>query len=204
MKREAAKALAQIGPDARDAAGALKSAAEDGDAMVAEEAVRALVKIDKDALPAIRAVLAGDKRQRAVADLQKIGAPALPFLLDALKATNKVEVRRQSAQAIAAINVKEEIMIVPLTRSLLDPDKDVRRASLQALRGVAIAAKGAIPNLLANLKDKDAEIRLFALVVLREIPVESDAIVKGVTPLLQDADEKVRDLAKEVLAFQGK
>src|SRR5262249_31595363 len=147
---------------------ALKSAAEDNDAPLAEEALRALVKIEKDALPTVRQLLAGDKRQRAVADLQKIGESSLPFLGDALSAKH-VEVRRSAAQAIVTINVKQEALIAPLTRALRDPDKEVRRASLHGLKNVAIAAKEAIPSLLGCLKEKDADMRVLTLSVIREI-----------------------------------
>ena len=76
---------------------------------------------------------------------------------------------------------------------------------MQGLKHVAIGGQERDPEpapVLEGQGRRHAHVRAFS--VIREIPVESDAIAQAVTPLLQDADENVRNLAKEVLAFQGK
>lgn len=206
MRLEAAKALGQIGPPAKSASDKLRTAAADPANEVAEEALTALVKIGPDALPSYRSVFEHERaevRQRAFLVLEKMEGKAAPFLAAGLAAKN-LDSRRDAARVLAAMGLKEEVLVAPLAQALKDKDQNVRRQSLQALVHVAVGAQRAVPAILEVLKEKDADMRIAALDLLRQIPGDSEAVVKVVTPFLRDDNEQIRRLATEVLAFQGR
>ena len=103
MKLEAAIMLGQIGPEAKKAVDALKAAALEDNAPLAEEALRALVKIEKDALPAGREILANDNAKPRQARGQRFAGRSAPRPCRSWPGCVVVEdrrqARRQSAQA---------------------------------------------------------------------------------------------------------
>lgn len=206
IRLEAARALGEIGPEARSVVGKFQPAITGPDGDVADEALRALVKIGPDAVKTYRIALDHERdevRQRAVVALESMGAKAAPFLADGLSAKS-LTTRRQVAGLLSRMGLKEDVLVPALSRALAEKDRELRLNSLHALMPLAVGAQSAVPAILETLKEKDADIRIAALTVLREIPIESMAIVDAVHPFARDENETIQRLAREVLSFQGK
>ncbi|HKI37754.1 MAG TPA: HEAT repeat domain-containing protein [Gemmataceae bacterium] len=172
VRRAAAKGLAEMGPDAKPAAPALITALKnDKDLFVRRFAAQALGEVEADpktAVPALSAVLKEEDKKElveaAVTSLGKMGQPAVPPLIDALK--NKA----------AAPNKDKKKGPAPA-----DPTAFVRTKAAEALGNIGPKAKAAVPALTDALRD--ANVRTEAAIALGNIgPDAKDAV-----PALQDA-----------------
>jgi HEAT repeat protein len=147
-RRAAAKALGEVGPDARPAITALTSALSDKDLFVRRFAAQALGEIGPDARSAVKP------------------------LTEALKDPKK-EVVAAAATALGKIGAVE-----PLAAFVLDGKRDVaaRRKAVEALGAMKAEAKSAVPELTKALKDKD--LRIEAADALGEIGPEASSALK--------------------------
>src|SRR5579871_6438840 len=131
VRLDAARALAQIGPAARAAAGALVELLNDSDATVRAQAGRAL---------------------------RHIGEPAVPALLRGLKHP-EAAVRRQSVSLLADIAPPEREVAAAMLDKLQDKDTGVRIEAAEVLWESDRQAPGVIPAVVELLQDRDVLVR---------------------------------------------
>ena len=149
-RRTAAKELADMGPDAKDATAALVTVLKsDKDTFVRRFAAQALGEIEADpkvAVPALTAALKDDHKElleAAVTSLVpcKMGEPAVPALISFLK--NKSEVPDKVGKKAPAPT---------------DPTALVRTKAIEVLGNMGPKAKSAVPVLTDALKDMNVRI----------------------------------------------
>jgi len=132
----AAGALADIGPEARDALPALRRAFQkhQGHLFVAPKIVEAL---------------------------SRMGQPAVPVLIDALKSNcrNNYLVQEAAATGLGKIGPEAREAVPTLIAMLKKDDKDVRRRACQVLGKIGPEARAAVPALKEALKDKNDSVR---------------------------------------------
>ncbi len=177
VRRAAADALGQIGPEAKAAVPHLVELLKDSDTDVRRAAAGALGQIGpaaKDAVPHLVDLLKDpveDVRRAAAYALGQIGAEAkaaVPHLVELLKDPN-CNVRRAAAYALGQIGAEAKDAVPHLIDLLKDSDTDVRRAAAGALGQIGPAAKAAVPHLIARLKDPDGDVGRAAADALKEI-----------------------------------
>jgi hypothetical protein len=87
--------------------------------------------------------------------LGRIGAPAVPYLIQGLQSPD-VQQRRKAAEVLARIGPAAAAATEPLSRALSDPDEEVRRNAAIALGQIGPDAAGAVPRLMDLLMRDDA------------------------------------------------
>ncbi|HQU41958.1 MAG TPA: HEAT repeat domain-containing protein, partial [Pirellulales bacterium] len=205
-------ALGQIGPAAKSAVPMIvKSLETDKNAGVRYAAAFALGQIG-----------AGDKRTRAAlakgiesddAFLQIVSAWALArvakddqplhdkvtkLILEGLK-SDKVDVRRAAARALAEINPPPEMVAPVLIKAIHDNDPSVIGNAVDALASLGTKI---VPRLANNaLKNKD--LRLYAVRVLAKIGPDAKEAAPALAETLADATGDYRREAQYVLGLFG-
>ncbi|MBM3997638.1 MAG: hypothetical protein FJ303_26340, partial [Planctomycetes bacterium] len=205
LRSEAARALGNIGSDAKDAVPHLKTLLLTGEARSSQDAADALAKIGKASIPALSEAIANDKadiRARALQTLGKIGADAVPTLVDALGDKN-ADVRRNAAAALSPLRISDKMVVLALAHAVHDSDVTVRQQSLQALQMLGAGAKLAAPKLVAALKNTDGQSRLQILFVLQSLGDAEDHIVPACAELLKENTPSLRQAAVNLLGSQG-
>jgi HEAT repeat protein len=159
-RKFAAVALGCIGPDAAQATDALVKRLKDDyvDARVA--AARALVQIDPAnrnlAVPVLVASLADEKafvREVVPDQLARMGKPAVPALIEALKSENP-RVRCEVLRVLGKIGAEANESLPAVLRALKDEPWSVRAAAASALATMGPEAKRAVPELVKMLDDR--------------------------------------------------
>lgn len=171
-------------------------------------------------------------RTRAISSLEKIGAPAVPSLIEALTDTNSYT-RKGATEALGVIgNVSPEV-IPSLIKTLIDRDSYVRKSSAEALGKIgatsvpyiikalsdnnSLVRKGAIdalgnmgivtpelvPALINALEDEDASVRKSAVEALDRIGPVTPEVIPALKKMLGDSDYNVRKSAMEILEKKG-
>jgi HEAT repeat protein len=138
--------------------------------------------------------------------LVKIGEPAIPALIEALREENLL-VRRSAAEALRKIGDRS---IPALVKALKDSDVKVRRNAINLLiiinygwSGSSSQAKTAVPQLIFLLKDSDPDLRRSAADALENIGPEAKTAVPQLILLLKDSDADVRRSAARALGNMG-
>jgi HEAT repeat protein len=144
----AAKKLADLGPQAKEAVGPLTEALDDPDDRVRFNAAKALAKIGPDAKPASRGLvrtLADDNPETryysakalSKSGIEKAAAPeAVPHLIRVLKDDNPRS-RYYAAKCLREVGSDARDAYAPLQQATKDPNKDVRNAAASALKRIA-------------------------------------------------------------------
>lgn len=133
--------------------------------------------------------------------LGRAGAPAVPFLIDALVDPHW-QVRQQSAEALGSIG--DEQAAVPLIAVLTDRDGDwgARAAAARALG--ALKSPEAVEPLALVLNDTSAHVRQMAVISLGEIGLGTEKATAALeTAARSDPDAAVRFSAAESLRRIG-
>jgi HEAT repeat protein len=155
------KALAGMGPAAKDAAGEVKGYGEKAnDPANKVLAAATLVALGSDPDANAKVVLSALKdkdpaarpaRAAAVEAVEFLGArarPAVPDLLDVLQDKGQLApVREKAARSLGKLGGQAKDAIQPLTALLRDPDKGIRRAAADALGQLGPDAVVAAPKL---------------------------------------------------------
>lgn len=175
-RAEATKALVAMGPDAID--GLIWGISHENP-QIRETAAWTLSDIATPAsrvVPALISVLSDPSENVRVVGsiaLQRIGEPAVPFLINALATAASMETRLHVAYALGEIGEQvgdnarlQEEILTALIRSLTDAEWHVRRLVVRAL--VTIGAP-AVPALTAALNGTDTELRGMAERALNDI-----------------------------------
>ena len=174
QRAAAAKALGELGAQAKTAIPALRLALADGDATVRENAAEALGGIgaaDERTLTSLRRLFSDPDPYvagKAIAALAGIGPPAVDGLARALS-DNDDEVRRCAAIALGKIAPHGAQAIPSLAAALKDKNADVRWCAAAALGNFREAAAMAAPALLGLLYDDDRDVRWAAHAALSRI-----------------------------------
>jgi HEAT repeat protein len=197
VRWQAASALGQMG--ARDGAtvAALIGALDDSESIVRFSAAESLGKMGRDAAPAVSALR---KRLGAresigtyyVEALEKIGAPAIGPLLDAVR-TEDITLR-DAVVALGKIGVPAAIG--PLLDAARTEDITLRYAVENGLVSVGVAA---LPALVEASKDGDGRIRALAVACLGRIGSPSAPVIVALLTASHDKDSSVSSPAESSL-----
>ncbi len=146
IRKSAAQALGNIGPEAREAIPSLISAMKNSSYSMREELVKALAKIEP-------------------------GVKNIPTFTLALKDKSS-HVRKAAAKALGNIKPEADEAIPVLVEALKDENLGVRIAVMQALGNMGSVAKEAIPALIPLLGDTSFIVQKAAKEVLNNIDPE--------------------------------
>ncbi|GAB4206178.1 MAG: hypothetical protein Fur006_63040 [Coleofasciculaceae cyanobacterium] len=141
-------------------------------------------------------------RHDAADAIVKIGSPAVPFLINALKNEDK-QVRWRAASALADIGAEASAAVPALITALHDADEYIRRIATYALGKIGPEASTAVPDLIEALQDSDRSLRLVAAYALGKIGSEAASAVPSLIATLQDANVEVRLNAATALGRIG-
>ncbi len=197
VRRTAAGALGDIGPEATTAIAALKELLHDRQTSVRHDAADALRKIGPAAIPALTEVVRGedcDAGVAAVSALEGMGPAAVPALTALLK-DKDYGVRCAAVQGLGRIG---PAAVPALTELLKDKDERVRRSAVSTLERIGREANSAVPALQELLKDNAQYVRIETVDALGAI-----GAVPALTEALKDKDEYVRRSAAVVLGKMG-
>ena len=188
---EAATALGEMGPVAKDAVAALEMACQDGNFDVASRAKAALIKIRQESIEAALVELANPRSTNwsrlawMVKYLGTNGEPAVPLLVRALEDTNS-GVRQTAAFALGGISSDPEASVPPLLEHLKDSDPAVRRYAVDAVINFKSAKQLIVPALVNSMRDKDLNTWLGASYGLEKL-LTSDEKEKVLVPALVES-----------------
>lgn len=176
VRRSAAKALAEVGKEAKAAVPELSRALKDEDAFVRRFAAQALGAIGPDAKAAVSALQGalGDAKKEvgeAAADaLGKIGPAAVSALSDVIKDKKKDEsVRRRAVESVGKMGAEGKPAVAALTEALRE--RGVRLEAVTALGNIGPEAKAALPTLkeMSMGKEQDKVFRNALAVAIKKI-----------------------------------
>jgi HEAT repeat protein len=162
LRIEAALALTKMAPASRGAVNALAQALNDDNSFVRMNAANALFRLKEDARPAIPALIQALKDERNQTDMQyffntiqaavaaalgraSAGIPdGVPALLEALKATDQLDMRIAVARALGEVGA-EARSALPILRAMLKDEsvglRDSVTEALEKIEGKPVAAK---------------------------------------------------------------
>jgi HEAT repeat protein len=141
-------------------------------------------------------------RGLALDGLAKIGAPAVPALVDAL-GSNWVDVRVQAARHLGQSRISDKMVVIGLAHTLKDPNAMVRRSAAQALQILGPGARLAAPALLAALRDPDDAVRHQVFLALTTVRGDAKEMVPALVKLLKDDKAQIRQNALAILSGYG-
>lgn len=174
LRREAAKKLAEMGTEAKKAGPALVMAVKsDKDLFVRRFAAQALGEVGADpktAVPALSALLKEDTKElteAAIGALGKLGEPAVPALVQALKKKDADPKKKEKGNKKGPATPNRSAFL--------------RAKAAVALGEIGSAAKSAVPALIDALKD--ASIRADVAIALGNI----GSAAKEAVPALREA-----------------
>ena len=130
-------------------------------------------------------------RHDAADAIAKIGSPAVPFLIEALKNENR-QVRWRAASALGEIGAEAASAVPALIVRLEDEDEYIRRIAAHALGKIGPEASAAVPTLIKALQDEDRHQRMVAAYALGKIGTEAVSAVPALINTLQDSNAEIR------------
>jgi HEAT repeat protein len=182
VRRAAAVALGEIGPQAKAAVpnllAALDSHYENVGGLVGSESAVALNRIDPDGkvlLPLLLPLLKDiniETRSKAATQLEIIGPAAkgaASLLIEVITKDKEGGVRYLAARALSSIGLDAKQAVPVFILALKDSHKFVRLTAARALGDFGPAAKEAVPALKAATKDADDEVKQSAMESLQMI-----------------------------------
>ncbi|MGP0065173.1 MAG: HEAT repeat domain-containing protein, partial [Isosphaeraceae bacterium] len=171
---------------------------------VSRHAAFLLGKIGAPAVPRLLEALR-DERSRIdqIAEaLAQIGRPAVGLLSQAVKAPEP-RVRRGAALALGRIRPLAPGTVQTLTAGLNDPDPVAKAAFLTALGYLGPRAGESVPAVRALLNDPSAGVRIEAIHILYQSAPRADRLVGDLRARVNDADATVQRQAIATIRFQG-
>lgn len=188
-RRNAARALSELGTEAAEALPALIPALEDGDEQVWFHAVTAIARVGPQALPAVPALLenltesgrkgANPKWYRSAFALGSIGPAALPKLRPALKNPD-FRIRSGASKAIGWFGEKAAPAIPELVKLLNDENGNVRLHAAETLGKIGTPA---IPELRKCLQGTNRQLQLSALSAVQTMGVKARPLYEILIPI---------------------
>lgn len=198
--------LAHIGPPARNTEPILIPALADPDPQVRQQSARAVVLIGGDVRPCLPILLAAlqDRSFRwdALGALVKVGAPAVPAMLPALRDPDEI-VRGDVARALGQLGPAAKEAVPALAGALGDDDRSVRREAVAALGRIGADAKIVLPAMIVLCKDADPLNRGEVAIALALLGPAAAPAIPGLVENLADEDENVRQESAKALVAIG-
>ena len=202
VRRDAAYTLDRMGAAAKDALPALIRALDDNDKQVWSFAISAIANLGPDAKEAIPALIDGlgnrrtrgrdrDRRQamtRSAFALSRIGAAAIPPLIEALKSDDS-GLRAGAAKALAGMR-GEAAPAIPGLIANLKGEGDVRSETAEALGAIGGAA---VKPLMDSLRAREPRERAGAAISLALIGADAKESAPVIFDLAKtESDPQVR------------
>ncbi len=173
-------------------------AVNDKDGQVRREAWRDLLKLgphDAEVVPVLINSLGTDDGTMFGLVLARIGPPAVPAVVEALK-DKSADVRANAAWTLGYMYSDAEQAVPNLLELLKDQNAGVRNAAAQSLAYIGTGAKLAVPSLVVALNDE--EVRDNAAFALGQIGLEArSALIKA----LRDQKKRTRTTAAGGLVY---
>ncbi len=120
-------------------------------------------------------------RRAAANDAAKLGAPAVPALIEVIKAEQRKEIRSYAMDALADIGTSS----VPSLLGLLgSPSEEVQLCALQIIAKIGPDAKEAVPGVVQTLRSPNQRTRQFAISTLGDIGPEAGPAVPAILDAL--------------------
>ncbi len=211
----AALTLAECGPAAASALPALVRALADAHQVVRQGVAQALLRIDPhwatnprtlEAVPALIDALADrvtTVAQVASAILERIGAPAVSAMLEALRDEKRDLRQVQIARTLGRIRPRGEAVPAALARLISSPHPHVSQAAAEALGELGPTAQQADVALVGGLADWSDGVRLACAQALGRIQPHLEVAVPALLRVLPDRVEAVREAAVASLVQLG-
>ena len=201
-RRDAARALGEIGPDALDALVALVRG-EDADTAIL--AMQALAAMGPEALSAVPVILDQVSREDVGGfvgnALIGIGPEAFPQAIALLESVH-VEGRYALVEYISSVEGLPPESLDAFERLLDDRDRTVARRAVLSQAFIRRHGDRFVPALVRRLADSDARERTWALNALLAIGPQAEAAAVDVARLVDDAS--VGAVAAQTLAALGR
>jgi HEAT repeat protein len=204
-RANAANVLGLMGSGAKAAVPALAKALQDKDLTVRAEVALALGEIGPAAKSAVPELLETLKSEDLVfveplvlGTLGKIGADAVPALVDALSA-KQYRLRRGAAYALGLIGPKAAEASAGLSLLLADSEPELRSQAAIALGKIGPLAKQILPKLQQSLNDKEPAVRVQAAVALWKVGQDDRGLAELVRAMAAE-EPKIREHACAGLA----
>jgi HEAT repeat protein len=176
LKRDAAKKVAKMGAEAKEAIPTLIAAMSDSDPGVKEQVAAALDAMGPDA------------------------KDAAPVLVEFLQNKAYDSIRGRAAMALGDIGPSAASISVPALIAVLDdPERGVASSAARALADIGPSAKSALPNLVSLMAAENVALRHTACFAILQIGVQNDNL-NLVLPLLNDEIDSVRSCAARTIA----
>ncbi|MHC4199431.1 MAG: HEAT repeat domain-containing protein, partial [Planctomycetota bacterium] len=200
-----ARALGQIGPDAREAVPALSRVAAQADPASYSAAVYALLRIDPARVDADEAVpdliqdlgrIKSGTFDAASEALALVGAGAVPSLIEALEQGSGL-MRRQACVSLGRMGAEARDAVPALLEEVKTNRSGVRLYAMRALGKIGERSEEVVPLLIGSLKDP--KLRCWAMLSLADLGAKAQAAVPFIEPFLKDKDVTVRDRAETAL-----
>jgi len=180
LRREAIRALREMGPAARSAIPQLATFTNDpaSPAYLKAEAELALLRIKGESLLPFIERLADTSNTQwrftawLVSGLGTNAEPAIPLLVQALSSTN-LAIQSAAIRALGGIHGRPDVSIPALIPLLESTNNNVRNESIMALGCFGSAARSAVPQLIHFLNDSNDWPRQCATGALRRIDSEA-------------------------------
>jgi beta-lactamase regulating signal transducer with metallopeptidase domain/HEAT repeat protein len=135
--------------------------------------------------------------------VRKIGAAALPALMQAVEGKNRKE-RLFAIQALEQMKTDARAAVPVLLMAMKNEDVTTRIWSLNAVRKIDFHAKGYAPALIEALKDKDSNVRNLAVLRLRDVKREAaKPAIPTLLVVLRDNNFEARLTAIQTLNMIG-
>lgn len=212
VRLQALVALGQIGPAAKPAVPQVVKALErdkaEGVRYAAAFALGQIGAGDKQSRAALAAAMKGDDAflqvvsawalARVAKDDKKLQEQVTQLILKALS-SDKVDVRRVAARALAEINPPPELVAPVLLEAIQDEDQSVIGNAADALASLGTQI---VPR-LANHGLKNKDLRLYAVRVLAKIGPDAKEAAPALAAALVDAEGDFRREAQFVLGMFG-
>jgi HEAT repeat protein len=191
-RRQAAEALAVIGPEARDAAPGLCDVLQDDDKDVREAAMEALSEIragTSEVVAALtRRVREKTDRYPALRSLCRCGPAGVAVVVAALQDSDR-QVRSAAVVALTH-GIPPRAALPGLLAALGEDNEDIRRNAIYALAGMGGGAREAVRALYTiAMGDKKGDLRRLAADALLAVGARQEGIKALITVLADDNRE---------------
>jgi HEAT repeat protein/beta-lactamase regulating signal transducer with metallopeptidase domain/protein involved in polysaccharide export with SLBB domain len=123
--------------------------------------------------------------------LRKIGAAAVPALIDELK-NGKRNGRRFAVTALATFQKQAKAAIPALLATIRDKEASIRRQAILSVEAIDPVAPGFVPALVGALRDDEQGIRLLAAAMLGRLGPKAKAAVPQLIAAFKDENWHVR------------
>lgn len=198
QRRDAARALREIGPRARDAAPALGRLLGDGERYVSSAAARALEAMGGAAVPVLVASLSdpnGAARSQALSSLRRMGElarPALPQLAK-IVAAGQGENAKVALEAILNTRSGSPDVVAAAMKAAAEPE--LAKLAFQVIGWSGPHGSPAVPLLVGALDHEDYFVREAATGSLAQIGSEAASAV----PVMIDLYRSNRHASRELI-----